>query len=71
MRTKTFCFDQSKYKSVNEIDQDTPASSASQFKEPGLKRKVIIENKILSARFFSNIVFQNISLLSGLVGSYA
>jgi len=29
---------------MDEIDQDTPASSASQFEERGVKRKVIITN---------------------------
>jgi len=35
-------------KSIDEIDQDTPALSASQFKEPGLKRNVDVENKFAS-----------------------
>jgi len=61
MRTKTFCFNESKCKSVDEIDQDTPASTASQFKGPVLKRKVVVDNKISSARFLSKSVFQNIS----------
>jgi len=42
---ETFCFDESKCKSTDEIDQDTPASSASQFKKTGLKRKASVENK--------------------------
>jgi len=33
---------------VYEIDQDTPASSASQFKEPGLKNNVSVESKFAS-----------------------
>jgi len=40
---KTLCFDESKCKYVDEIDQDTPDSSASQFKEPGLNRKVSVD----------------------------
>jgi len=36
MRTKTFCVDESKCKSIDGINQDTPASSASQFKEPSV-----------------------------------
>jgi len=68
---KAFGFDESKCKSIGDINQDTPISSASQFKEPGSKRKVIVENKIPSARFFSKSVFQNISLLWGLLGSFA
>jgi len=59
-RTKTFCFDESKCKSIDEIDQDTPASSVLQFTEPGLKQL-----------FFSKTVFQNISLLRGLWGAFA
>jgi len=33
---------------MDEIDQDTPASSPSQFEEPGLKMKVSVENKTSS-----------------------
>jgi len=32
MTYKTLCFDKSKYKSIEEINQDTPTSSASQLK---------------------------------------
>jgi len=71
MITKTFCCDESKRTFVNEIDQDTPASSDSQFEEPGLKRMVIIENKIPSAIYFSKSIFQNMSLLWGSLGSFA
>jgi len=39
IRTKTLCFDETKCNSIEEIDQETSASSASQFKEPGLKGK--------------------------------
>jgi len=56
---KHICFDESKCKSEPEIDQDKPASSASQVAEPDLKEG---ENKVLSARVFQN-VFRNISLL--------
>jgi len=42
------CFDESKCKSTDEIDQDTPASSASQFKETGLKKNVSVESKFAS-----------------------
>jgi len=39
------CFDESKCKSTDEIDQDTPAS---QFKETGLKKNVSVESKFAS-----------------------
>jgi len=36
---KKLCFEESKYKSMDEIEQDTPVSSASQFKkDPGWKK---------------------------------
>jgi len=47
-RTKTLWFDENKCKYVDEIDQDTQASSATQFKKRGLKRKVSVENKFPS-----------------------
>ena len=34
----------------NEINQDTPASSALQFEEPGLKRNISIKNKLSSSK---------------------
>jgi len=71
MHTKTFCFDKDKCKPIDEIDHDTQVSSTVQFKEPGLKRKVIVGNKIPSARFFAKNVFQNISLLWKFLGSFA
>jgi len=40
IRTKTICFDESKWKSIDEIDEDTPASSASQIEQPGFQRKL-------------------------------
>jgi len=40
IRIITFCFNESRCKSVDEIDQNTPALSVSQFKETGLKRNV-------------------------------
>jgi len=45
---KNACFHKRKCKCVDEIDQDTSASSASHFKEPGSKRNVTNENKFLS-----------------------
>jgi len=41
---KAPCFDESQCKYADKIDQETPTSSASQFKEPGLYRKVTNEN---------------------------
>jgi len=69
MRTKHFCFDENKCKSVEEIDQDTPASSNSQFKERGLERKVIVENKIpfkifLKERISIHLCYGNIGFVS-------
>ena len=49
---KTLCCDESKCKYIDEIDQDTPASSASQFKEPGLKKNVNVD---LESKFGSKI----------------
>jgi len=69
MRTKHFCFDENKCKSVEEIDQDTPASSNSQFKERGLKRKVIVENKIPFSKIFLKERL-SIHLCYGNIGSF-
>jgi len=55
---KTFCFDKSKCQSIDEINQNTPVSSASQFKEPRLKKKVIFENETTSANFYQRASFK-------------
>jgi len=47
-RTKTLRFVENKCEYVDEIDHNTQASSASQFKKQGLKRKVSVENKFPS-----------------------
>jgi len=42
------CFDEGQCKCIDEIGQETQASSASQFKEQGLERKDSVENKFPS-----------------------